>query len=60
MLEIIKGGVLFDTARIFGTHINCFSAFRQAGAGNPDFISYWTGKIDGWNLAITEINNKLG
>ena len=60
MLEIIKGGVLFDTARIFGTHINCFGAFRQAGSGNPDWVSYWTSKIDGWNNAITEINNKLG
>ena len=60
MLEIIKGGVLFDTARVFGTYINCFAAFREAGKGNPDFISYYNSKIDGWNLAINEINNKLG
>ena len=60
MLEIIKGGVLFDTARVFGTYINCFGAFRQAANGNPDWISYFNSKKDGWNLAITEINNKLG
>jgi hypothetical protein len=60
MLEIIKNGVIFDTARIFGTHINCFGAFRQAANGNPDWISYFNSKKDGWNLAITEINNKLG
>ena len=60
MLEVIKGGVLFDTARVFGTYINCFAAFREAGKGNPDFISYYNSKIDGWNLAINEINNKLG
>ena len=60
MLEIIKNGVLFDTARIFGTHINCFGAFRQAANGNPDWVSYWTGKIDAWNNSINEINSKLG
>lgn len=60
MLEIIRNGVIFDSARIFGTHINCFGAFREAGKGNSDWSSYWAGKIDGWNFAINEINNKLG
>ena len=60
MLEIVKAGVLFDTARVFGTQINCFGAFRQAASGNPDWISYYNSKIDGWNAAITQINNKLG
>ena len=60
MLEIIKNGVLFDTARVFGTYINCFAAFREAGKGNPDWSSYWMGKIEGWNHAINEINTKLG
>jgi hypothetical protein len=60
MLEIIKNGVTFDTARVFGTHINCFAAFREAGKGNSDWISYYNSKLPAWNNAITEINNKLG
>ena len=60
MLEIIKNGVTFDTARVFGTHINCFAAFREAGKGNSDWISYYNSKLPAWNNAINEINNKLG
>jgi hypothetical protein len=60
MLEIIKGAVLFDAGRIFGTQIDCFSAFRQAASGNPDWVSYFRGKKEVWTGRINEINQKLG
>jgi hypothetical protein len=59
MLELIRDSVVFDSARIFGTHINCYGAFRQA-ASNPDWVSYYNSKQEGWSNAINEINNKLG
>ena len=60
MLELIKNGVLFDTARIFGTHINCFSAFREAAKGNADWSSYWATNFPAWDYAIKQVNTKLG
>ena len=60
MLELIKNGVLFDTARIFGTHINCFGAFREAAKGNADWSSYWATNFPAWDYAVKQVNTKLG
>ncbi|MBQ1934707.1 MAG: hypothetical protein II370_06895, partial [Clostridia bacterium] len=59
MFEIIRDSVIFDSARIFGTHIGCYGAFRQA-ASNPDWVSYYNSKCDAWQNAIDDINTKLG
>ena len=60
MLDIIRGAVLFDAGRIFGTQIDCFAAFRQAASGNPDWVSYFRSKRDEWGYRVNEINQKLG
>ena len=60
MLDIIRDSVVFDAGRIFGTQIDCFSAFRQAASGNPDWVSFFSGKRGIWTERINEINRKLG
>lgn len=60
MIELCRDSASFDIARVFGTHINCFAAFREAGKMNPDWHSYLYSKTERWNQAINEINQKLG
>jgi len=65
MFDIIHDGILFDTARIFGTQIDnnggkqLFGCFRQA-ANSSQWVSYYTANAGAWEEKINQINSSLG
>lgn len=59
MFNVIHDSMVFDTARIFGTQINCFSAFRQASK-TKDWSSYYKSNVTTWTTNIGKINSSLG
>ncbi len=60
MLEIIRKGVMFDTARIFGTHINCFNTFRKLYTTEDSLPQFYESNRVQWETRIAEINTSLG
>lgn len=59
MIDLIAEKLVFDSARIFGTQIGVFSAFRTA-ANTDNWIQYFSTSNSGWIEAINEINRDLG
>ncbi len=59
MFNVIHDGIIFDAARIFGTHIGNFSAFRRA-ATSKHWTVYFDSQKGAWEELITEINTSLG
>ncbi len=60
MFEIIRNGVIFDTARVFGTHINCFGTFRKTVQDTVSLAQYFESNREKWETAVAEINAGLG
>jgi len=58
MLNLILEKLVFDTGRIYGTHIGMFSAFRQA-AKTPEWIDYYTANNMNWIEAVKEMNRVI-
>lgn len=59
MFDLIHDSMVFDTARVFGTQINCFGAFRNASK-SKDWASYYKSNSGAWVTAIGKINSSLG
>ena len=59
MIDLIAEKLVFDSARIFGTQIGVFDAFRAA-ANTDNWIQYFSTSNSGWIEAINEINRDLG
>ncbi len=60
MFEIIRNGVIFDTGRVFGTHINCFGTFRKTVQDTISLAQYYESQRSSWETKIAEINTSLG
>ena len=59
MFDVIHDGIVFDTGRIFGTHINCFGAFRKSSS-TSNWTSYYASNSPALKEAINTINSSLG
>ncbi len=59
MIDLICEKLVFDSARIFGTQIGVFSAFREVSSSN-NWIEYYVAHATEWSESTKEINRKLG